>query len=130
MFEWIRLKLAVWLFSAISKDQQDTNNLIAGLRSAADDSKAELAKFKQAFNKMQAELDEVAANFGDNHKLLSAALQAECPECSAPWAEHRCPYTPTKELSSRVCEICQVQLPIETHRTSDGKWRCRQHKVA
>lgn len=55
-----------------------------------------------------------------------AALNA-CPICGAPWAEHRCPYTPST-ASDRVCETCGVPLPVAAIRTHDGRWLCHDHK--
>lgn len=51
-----------------------------------------------------------------------------CPTCGAPWSEHRCPYVVSMNASERHCDVCQVALPVDTVRTHDGRYRCRQHK--
>ncbi len=63
---------------------------------------------------------------GLKREPVPVALSA-CPTCNAPWVEHHCPYTPQVK-SDRVCEVCSTHLNVDTIRTHDGHWRCKEHK--
>lgn len=59
---------------------------------------------------------------------MTVVAPVSCPACGAPWLEHRCPYVVSMNASERHCDVCQVALPVDTVRTHDGRYRCRQHK--
>lgn len=126
--ESLRNTFISWLLEGELKNRTSANETIAELKASAAESQMDLGNLKTELRRLHQEMKDVAATLEDKQKLVNYALKAECPVCSAPWMEHRCPYTPTDSLSDHQCEICAKQLPISAVRTHLGQWRCAEHK--